>query len=131
MRWWMTAPKNFRILLVDDSKTVVSVLRTYLTGAGFEFLEAPDGREALRIALRTRPAVVISDVEMPHLGGLELCEAIRAAPGLAHTRIALISSKWTAARVEQAKRARVDARFIKPIDSRELARLVAEWFTSE
>jgi two-component system chemotaxis response regulator CheY len=119
---------NYTILLVDDSKTVLSVLRTYLMGAGFDFIEASDGRDALRLAMRTHPAVVISDVEMPHVGGLELCRVIRTAPGLAHTKLILISSKWTAERQEEAKRLKVDAWLQKPVDSRELARIVAKWF---
>jgi chemosensory pili system protein ChpA (sensor histidine kinase/response regulator) len=121
-------PSNYKILLVDDSKTVINVLRTYLMGAGFEFLEASDGRDALRIAMRERPALVISDVEMPRLSGLELCRTIRTAPGLAHTKVVLISSKWTTERQEEAKRLRVDAWLQKPVDSMGLARLVAKWF---
>jgi chemosensory pili system protein ChpA (sensor histidine kinase/response regulator) len=119
---------NYTILLVDDSKTVLSVLRTYLMGAGFEFVAASDGRDALRLAMRTRPAVVISDVEMPHVDGLELCRVIRTAPGLTRTKVILISSKWTTERQEEAKRLKVDSCLQKPVDSSELARLVAKWF---
>lgn len=119
---------NYTILLVDDSKTVLSVLRTYLMGAGFEFVEASDGKDALRLAMRTRPAVVISDVEMPHLDGLELCRAIRAAPGLSHAKLILISSKWTAERQEEVKRLQVDSWLQKPVDCQQLARIVARWF---
>ncbi len=117
-----------KILLVDDSRTVVSVLRTYLMGAGFEFLEASDGLEALRLAIRERPAVVISDIEMPSIDGLELCRAIRAAQGLSHTKLVLISSKWTMRRQVEARNLRVDAIRQKPVDNQELAHLVAGWF---
>lgn len=119
---------NFKILLVDDSRTVLNVLRTYLMGAGFEFLEAADGKAALRLVLREQPAVVITDLEMPQMDGLELCRAIRSAPGLARTKLILISAKWTAERQKEAEKLSVNASLLKPIDCRELARLVARWF---
>lgn len=122
------AAPNFKILLVDDSRTVLNVLRTYLTGAGFEFLEAADGKAALRLVLREQPAVVITDLEMPQMDGIELCRTIRAAPGLVRTKLILISAKWTPERQKEAEKIAVDARLLKPIDCRELARLVARWF---
>jgi CheY-like chemotaxis protein len=64
---------------------------------------------------------------MPVMNGLDLCQAIRAAPGLESTRIVLISSKWTLSRRQEAERLRVDARLDKPIDGSLLARLVSAW----
>ena len=117
-----------KILLVDDSKTVLLTLRTHLMGKGFEFLEANNGRAALRLALRERPALVITDVEMPEMNGLDLCRAIRAAPGLIDTKLVLVSSRWTLERVSEAEALRVTVRLAKPIDGRRLAANIANWF---
>jgi CheY-like chemotaxis protein len=116
-----------KILLVDDSRTVVSVLRTYLMGHGFEFLEANGGRKALSLVMRERPAAVVSDVDMPEVSGLDVCRAVRASPVLRDTKLVLISSKWTPELEAEANDLAVDARFSKPVDGGRLARLISGW----
>ena len=71
-----------KVLIVDDTKTLLSVIQIYLMGWGLEFVEAYDGLEALKKAQETRPALVISDVRMPGMDGFELCAALRADPKL-------------------------------------------------
>jgi two-component system, chemotaxis family, sensor kinase CheA len=71
-----------RILIVDDSPTTRAVLRNVFTAAGYTVASASDGLEALE-RLRTQPAdLVVSDVEMPRLGGLDLTRQIKARFGL-------------------------------------------------
>ncbi len=113
-----------KILLVDDSMTVRFVLRTYLMGRGAEFAAESDGVAALRVVLREHPDVVISDVEMPNMTGLELCEAIRSAPGLGDVRLVLISSKWTEERRREARRLGVEMCLEKPVDPSRLMPLL-------
>jgi two-component system, chemotaxis family, sensor kinase CheA len=75
------APKG-RILIVDDSPTTRAVLRNVFTAAGYAVRTATDGMDALE-RLRLHPAdVVISDVEMPRLGGFDLTRQIKARYGL-------------------------------------------------
>lgn len=121
------ASRRRKVLLVDDSRTVVSVLRTYLMGHDFEFLEANDGRKALSLVMRERPEAVVSDVDMPEVSGLDMCRAIRASRTLRTTKVVLISSKWTPEREAEADELAVDARFSKPIDGGRLARLISRW----
>jgi CheY-like chemotaxis protein len=122
------AERRPKILLVDDSRTVLSVLRTYLMGHDFDFLQADGGKEALSLVMRERPAAVISDVDMPEVSGLDLCRAVRASRVLRATKLVLISSKWTPEREAEADDLEVDARFCKPIDSDQLAQLISGWF---
>jgi CheY-like chemotaxis protein len=115
-----------KILLVDDSKTVIHMLRTYLMGTDCEFVQESNGRDSLRCALRERPALIISDIEMPEMDGVELGRAVRSAPGLRASRLVLISSKWT-----QERRSAVAAidgvtMLMKPVDPAALSRLVAD-----
>jgi two-component system chemotaxis sensor kinase CheA len=71
-----------RILVVDDSPTTRAVLRNVLTAAGYTVRTATDGHDALE-RLRTQPVdLVVSDVEMPRLGGLDLTRQIKARFGL-------------------------------------------------
>ncbi len=112
-----------KVLLVDDSPTVLCVLRTYLMGLGYDFVQAGDGREGLHVALREQPNLVISDLRMPGLDGVSLCKALRRAPSLGCTRLVLISSHWTPELREQAKELGVDACLQKPVSCDDLAQL--------
>ncbi|MCD6518622.1 MAG: response regulator transcription factor [Anaerolineae bacterium] len=66
-----------KILVVDDEAQIVHVLRGYLEKAGFNVLTAYDGREALRIARQERPDLVILDLMLPEVDGLDVCRALR------------------------------------------------------
>jgi DNA-binding response OmpR family regulator len=66
-----------RVLVVDDEVQLVRVLRGYLEKAGFEVLSAHDGREALRIARQEKPDLVLLDLMLPGMDGMDVCRAIR------------------------------------------------------
>ena len=66
-----------RILVVDDQADIVRVLRGYLEQAGFTVLTANDGHEALRIARQEKPALVVLDLMLPGMDGIDVCRALR------------------------------------------------------
>jgi two-component system KDP operon response regulator KdpE len=66
------------ILVVDDEPQITRVLRTALAGHGYSVRTASDGDEALEIMREWRPELVITDLSMPNMGGLELCRRIRS-----------------------------------------------------
>src|SRR5689334_20533333 len=68
-----------RVLVVDDAPTVAEVVRSYLAHAGFDVEQAADGPTALAVAARTRPDLVVLDLMLPGLSGLEVCERLRSA----------------------------------------------------
>jgi CheY-like chemotaxis protein len=68
------------ILVVDDDPIMRELLRIHLSNAGYEVHVAKDGLEAGYAVLRNRPALIISDVNMPHLDGFEFIAAMRAEP---------------------------------------------------
>ena len=68
-----------RILAVDDEPQIRRVLRATLTGHGYEFYEARSGEEALDAIRANRFDLLLLDVNMPGIGGLETCRAIRSA----------------------------------------------------
>ena len=75
--------QNRRILVVDDEEAIREVLAQYLRRAGFVVLEAADGPSALRIASATPPDLLILDLMLPGMDGLEVCRKLRetlAAP---------------------------------------------------
>lgn len=71
----MTAP---RVLVVEDDTTVAEVVLTYLRNAGYTAEHAADGETALRRAESTRPDLVILDLMLPGIDGLEVCRRLRA-----------------------------------------------------
>lgn len=69
-----------QILLVDDNKTNLQVLRGTLDGQGYRFLIAKDGETALTIAAKARPSLILLDIMMPGIDGFEVCRRLKAAP---------------------------------------------------
>jgi DNA-binding response OmpR family regulator len=67
-----------RVLVVEDDATVAEVVRSYLTHAGFTVDHAADGPTALAVAARTRPDLVVLDLMLPGLSGLDVCERLRS-----------------------------------------------------
>ena len=66
-----------KILIVDDEKKIVNLVRTYLEREGYQVVEAYDGRLALEVFKRERPDLIILDIMLPGLDGLEVCREIR------------------------------------------------------
>lgn len=72
-----------RILVVDDEPQIRRIMRTTLTGAGYEIDDAKTGEEALEKLREFRPDLILLDLDMPGMGGLAACKAIRAEPNVA------------------------------------------------
>ncbi len=72
-----------KILVVDDEPDLVELIETNLTAAGFEVLQAGDGQDALEIARESQPQLILLDVMLPEMDGLEVCKLLR---GDARTR---------------------------------------------
>ena len=66
------------VLVVDDEPQITRVLRTTLSGHGFNVRTAGDGDEAIEVMRSWTPEIVVTDLSMPNMGGLELCKRIRA-----------------------------------------------------
>jgi DNA-binding response OmpR family regulator len=90
-----------RILIVDDNQTLANLHRGTLASAGFAVEVAPDGESGLAAAKRARPDVVLLDLMMPKMGGLDVLTALRADPDLAAVPVLVMSNAYTAERTEQ------------------------------
>ncbi len=66
------------VLVVEDDQKIVNLLRLYLTKEGFAVASAADGREALDAAIRVHPSLIILDLMLPHVDGVEVCRRLRA-----------------------------------------------------
>ena len=79
------------ILVADDDIDILSLVTRHLRTMNVKLLEASDGEEALRIARRERPSLVILDVMMPGMSGWEVCRAIRDDDALATTGVIMLT----------------------------------------
>lgn len=80
--------KNAHILIVDDLDYSRHIIKTILLSAGFEHIhEAANGKEALSLVEKHPPSLIITDVMMPYVDGLELCDAIRRKPDMVYVPI--------------------------------------------
>ncbi len=109
-----------RILLVDDSDLVHRHTVAILREAGYEVDEAWDGEAGWEALREQRPAVLLSDVEMPRLNGFELCRRVKRDPSTADIPVVICSSLGQAENLEQGFDAGADDYLVKPVIAEEL-----------
>jgi two-component system chemotaxis sensor kinase CheA len=86
------APERPRVLVADDSLTTRSAMKALLEIAGYTVVVAGDGEEAFQLLSTVGAQVVVSDVQMPRLDGLDLARRIKADPRLRATPVVLVTS---------------------------------------
>ncbi len=106
-----------RILVVDDEPQITRVLRTSLAGSGYEVRTADDGHAGLRVAREWQPDLVITDISMPNMNGIELCRELRAESTLP---IIVLSVKGEEKTKVEALDAGADDYVTKPVGMEEL-----------
>lgn len=115
-----------KVLVVDDDPHIRELVKMKLQSAGHDVITAVDGQDGLDTALREQPGLVLLDIAMPKLTGLEVCEKLRAEPSTAQLPIVLITARSSEADVEKGFAAGADDYITKPFSPRELlARLEA------
>ncbi len=82
-----------KILLVDDETDILEFLGYNLTKEGFDITTTNNGREAIQLAKKIKPDLILLDVMMPEMDGIETCHEIRAIDELKHTLIAFLSAR--------------------------------------
>ena len=85
--------KDICILLVDDEPDIIEIIRYNLTAEGYKVTTAKNGIEALKAAKKHKPHLVILDVMMPEMDGMETCIQMRKDPELANTIITFLTAR--------------------------------------
>ena len=109
-----------KVLLIDDTRTLLSLIQVYLMGWNIQFIEAKDGTEGLAKAREHKPVLIISDVRMPGMDGFELCAAVRADAELYLTPIVLLTSLNDESSRRKGKLVGANAFLTKPVSVNEL-----------
>lgn len=84
---------KFKILLVDDEPDIIEIISYNLKNANYDVFSATNGIEAIKIAKKIEPHLIILDVMMPEMNGIEACEIIRNDPKIAKTLITFLSAR--------------------------------------
>ena len=113
-----------RVLVVDDEVHILHVLSLKLRNAGYEVSTAQDGREALALAQTENPDLLITDYQMPHLSGLELCRRLRQMQSTRNIPAIMLTARGFAVEQEALTAAGVTACLNKPFSPREVLKVV-------
>jgi len=110
-----------RILVVDDTPANVRMLETLLRRDGYEVVVARDGEEALSAARETQPDLILLDIMMPKIDGIEVCRRLKADPALGFTPIIMVTAMADAKDLVAGFEAGGDDYLTKPVDRQALA----------
>jgi two-component system chemotaxis response regulator CheY len=108
------------VLTVDDSASMRDMIRFTLRNAGYEVLEAADGREALQKLAAATPGLLITDLNMPNVDGLELIRQVRQMPALRYLPIIMLTTESHDAKKQAGKAAGASGWIVKPFRSEQL-----------
>ena len=114
------APTRARILVVDDDPAIREYQTALLSELGHEVLAAADGAQALELALVQQPHLVLLDIMMPELSGIEVCRRLRADPRTRDVRVIVVSAVDAKRALEESIIAGADDFLAKPIHALEL-----------
>ncbi len=124
------AQRRKRALVVDDSLSVRRAIASLLEDHGYDVTLARDGLEAVKSLETARPDVVLTDLEMPNMNGLELAQHVRSRPELAGLTVIMITSRSMDKHRRQGLSAGVDVYLTKPFAENELLQHVADAVTA-
>ncbi len=113
------SPKK-KILLVDDADTVLMIERIILRKADFEVFVAKNGADAVKIALLKKPDLILMDVIMPIINGLEACERLRKEAATKDTPIILVTTQGQEFNIDAGYKSGCTDYIAKPINGPEL-----------
>ena len=115
-----------RILTVDDAATMRKMVAFTLKDAGYEVLEAIDGCDALNVLKDRSVDVIITDLNMPNMDGIELTRQLRALPAFARTPIILLTTESDPAKKMAGRAAGATGWIVKPFNQEQLLAIVAK-----
>jgi two-component system cell cycle response regulator DivK len=115
-----------KILIVEDNPQNMRLLEMILRNRGYFLLKAADGEEALDMAISEQPDLIIMDVMLPKVNGLEVTRKLRQMPAFSRIPIIGVTAYAMKGDREEVIEAGCDAYLSKPINTRELPRVVAK-----
>jgi two-component system chemotaxis response regulator CheY len=115
------------ILIVDDSASLRQVVAMTLKGAGYDVLQAGDGREALALLDGRKIGMTVCDVNMPNLNGIEFVKAAKQLPAYKFMPILMLTTETQDSKKEEGKAAGAKAWMVKPFSPTSLLSAVSKF----
>lgn len=115
------------IMIVDDSQTMIMSLRATLEMNGFKVETAYDGLQALnKLKSGVKPDLIITDINMPNMGGIEFIKNARTLAGLRFTPILALTTESQQTKRDEAKRAGATGWLVKPVAGPDLVKVIKQ-----
>jgi len=115
-----------KILIVEDNPQNMRLVEMSLRVKNYTLLKATDGEEALDMAIGERPDLIIMDIQLPKMSGLEVTRKLRETPAFSHTPIIGVTAYAMKGDKKRIIESGCDAYLSKPINTRELPGMVTE-----
>lgn len=109
-----------RVLIADDEPAIALSIEFLMRRSGFDTLVARDGEDALVKASTFRPHLVLLDLMLPRLSGLDVCRGLRRSPGMEALKVIMLTAKGGAGEHQRGIDAGADAYLVKPFSTQEL-----------
>ncbi len=119
-----------KVLIVEDNPQNMKLLEMLLRAKDYTLLKAYDGEEALDMAIREQPDLIVMDMQLPKMSGLEVTKQLRQMPVFGHTPIIALTAYAMRGDKEQFMEAGCNAYLSKPISTRELP-VIIDWMLQE
>jgi two-component system chemotaxis response regulator CheY len=113
-----------RVMAVDDSPTVRQVLQMTLEGAGYEVVDAVDGKDALAKLTGSQIDMLVTDLNMPNMDGIELIRNVRQSPGNRFLPIIMLTTESQPEKKLEGKAAGASGWIVKPFKPEQLLAVV-------
>jgi CheY-like chemotaxis protein len=120
-----------KILIVEDNLQNMRLIEMTLRAKNYALLKAADGEEALDIATREHPDLIIMDIQLPRMNGLEVTRKLRETPAFSHTPIIGVTAYAMKGDRERIIESGCDAYLSKPINTRELPGVIAKMLSQQ
>lgn len=117
---------NKKVLVVDDEIHIVHVVAIKLRNNNYDVISAENGAQALKLAQEEKPDIVVTDLQMPVMNGVELIEKLRQDKATESMPVILLTARGFAVTDEQKQQLQVSAVLSKPFSPKELLRSIED-----
>jgi DNA-binding response OmpR family regulator len=124
----MTERERRPVLIVDDDPLIIEQVGEVLQSAGFSFIQASNGVEGLRQLTQGDPGLVILDINMPELDGMQTCRMIRANEKFRNLPILMLTSRGDITHMMEARKVGANDYLVKPVERASLLGKVERLF---
>ena len=114
------------ILLAEDNQESYEMLSEYLEAGNYRVVRAHDGKEAIQLAREQRPAIILMDIQMPEMDGLEATRLLKADEELCHIPIIALTALAMGGDRERCLEAGVDAYVSKPVSLKKVTEVIED-----